>query len=87
MDISLVAGVSDPYLSGLTFGIVYILIEAARTFLPFMSLSFTPDFIQNRFVAKVDGRISLRLILFVIPLLRFFFSKEFREYRSMRVNE
>ena len=83
LDISLKAGLSDPYLSGMTFGIIYPFIETMKVFFPVLSFSLTPIFVEERFKSRVDGSISLIIILFVIPLLRFFLSKEYRRYRKL----
>ena len=83
LDINLIAGLSDPYISGMTFGIIYPIIETLRVFFPVLSFSLTPVFVEERFKSRVDGSISLIIILFVIPLLRFFLSKEYRRYRKL----
>jgi hypothetical protein len=80
-DVDITAGLSDPYVSGLMFGFAYPLFELARVWFPPLSVSMTPVFVEDAFRAKFDGRISLRMILFVVPLLLFYFSREYREYR------
>lgn len=81
LNVDLVAGLSDPYTLGLMLGTAYPIVEMMNVFFPPLNLSLTPDFQEERFASKLDGKISLRVILLVIPLLRFFMSKEFREYR------
>ena len=83
VDVDLVTGFSDPYVSGLTFGVVYPFIEMMRIYFPLLSFSFTPVFVEERFRSRVCGSISFRIILFIVPLLRFFLSKEYREYRKL----
>lgn len=83
LDVSLITGLSDPYASGLIFGVVFPFIEMMRIYFPLLSFSLTPVFVEERFRSRVCGSISLRIILFVVPLLRFFLSKEYREYRKL----
>ncbi len=82
LDVSLVTGLSDPYVSGLIFGVVFPFIEMMRIYFPQFSFSLTPVFVEERFSGKGMVSVSLRMILFVVPLLRFFLSKEFLEYRK-----
>lgn len=82
LDVNLVTGLSDPYVSGLTFGVVYPFIEMMKLYFPLLSFSLTPVFVEERFKSKVCGNISFRIILFVVPLLRFFLSKEYWKYRK-----
>lgn len=81
LDVSVTAGLSDPYISGLIFGVAYPVVEMTRIYFPPLSFSLTPVFVEERFRSRFDGSISLRIILIVVPLLRFFLSKEYREYR------
>jgi hypothetical protein len=83
LDVSLTTGLSDPYVSGLIFGVVYPFIEMMRIYFPLLSFSLTPVFVEERFRSRVCGSISFRIILFVFPLLRFLLSKEYREYRKL----
>jgi len=39
--------------------------------------------VKERFASRLDGSISLRIILMVVPLLRFMLSKEYWEYRRL----
>ena len=82
LDVSLIAGLSDPYVSGLIFGIVFPFIEMMRIHFPQFSFSVTPVFVEERFRSRIYGIISFSIILFVVPLLRFVLSDEFREYRK-----
>ena len=81
LDVSVTAGLSDPYASGLVFGVVYPVVEMARICFPPLDFSLTPVFVEERFASRLDGRMSLRIILMVVPLLRFMLSKEYRDYR------
>lgn len=81
LDLKITAGLSDPYICGLIFGVIYPLTEIVRMYIPKGSISVTPIFMEERLNAKVTADISLRMILLIVPLLRFFLSKEFREYR------
>lgn len=83
LDVSLITGLSDPYVSGLTFGVVYPFIEMMRIYFPMLSFSLTPVFVEERFKSRVYGSISFIIILFVVPLLRFFLSREYRVYRKL----
>ena len=83
LDVSLITGLSDPYVSVLIFGVVYPFIEMMRIYFPLLSFSLTPVFVEERFSSRVCGSISFRIILFVFPLLRFLLSKEYREYRKL----
>jgi hypothetical protein len=83
LDVSLTTGLSDPYVSGLIFGVVYPFIEMMRIYFPLLSFSLTPVFVEERFRSRVCGSISFRIILFFFPLLRFLLSKEYREYRKL----
>ena len=83
LDISLITGLSDPYISGMTFGVVFPVIEMMKIYFPMLSFSLTPVFVEERFKSRVIGRISFQIILFVVPLLRFFLSKEYRKYRKL----
>jgi len=83
LDVSLITGLSDPYASGLIFGVVFPFIEMMRIYFPLLSFSLTPVFVEERFRSRVCGSISFRIILFVVPLLRFFLSKEYRKYRKL----
>jgi len=83
LDISLTTGLSDPYISGLTFGVVFPFIEILKIYFPKLSFSLTPVFVEERFKSRVIGRISFQIILFVVPLLRFFLSKGYRKYRKL----
>jgi hypothetical protein len=80
-DLNMKAGLSDPYTSGMIFGVIFPVIEIIKLCFPVASISIIPVFIKERFSALLDSAISMRLILFVVPVLRFFFSKEFRAYR------
>jgi len=82
LDVNLITGLSDPYISGLIFGVVFPFIEMMRIYFPLLSISLTPVFVEERFWSRVCGSISFRIILFVVPLLRFVFSEGFREYRK-----
>lgn len=82
-DVSVNAGLSDPYISGLIFGVVYPIVEMMRIYFPLMHFSLTPVFVEERFRSRLDGDITLRMILFIVPLLSFFLSKEYREYTRM----
>lgn len=81
LDIKIMAGLSDPYISGIFFGMIYPFVEMLSIIFPVVSLTFTPLFVEDRFKSEIDGQISLRIILLIYPLLKFLFSKEFREYR------
>jgi hypothetical protein len=81
LDLDLTAGLSDPYMVGWMFGVAYPFVETARVFYPVVSISLNPVFTDEVFRSRLEGRVSLRIIMLVIPLLRFYFSKEFREYR------
>ena len=81
LDIDLTAGISDPYVLGLMFGVAYPVVEMMKLLLPPLSFSLTPDFAGEKFESKLDSLISLRIILLIVPLVRFFISKGFREYR------
>ena len=83
LDVSLITGLSDPYISGMIFGVVFPFIEMMKIYFPVLSFSLTPVFVEERFKSRVLGRISFQIILFVVPLLRFFLSKEYREYRKL----
>ena len=83
LDVSLISGLSDPYVSGLIFGVVFPFIEMMKIYFPMLSFSLTPVFVEERFKSRVSGRISFQIILFVVPLLRFFLSKEYRKYRKL----
>ncbi|MHA1594142.1 MAG: hypothetical protein ACTSXX_05295 [Candidatus Baldrarchaeia archaeon] len=82
LDVTLITGLSDPYVSGLIFGVAYPFIEMMRIYFPFLSFSLTPVFVEERFKARVCGSISFIIILFLVPLLRFFLSKEYWKYRK-----
>ena len=82
LDVSLIAGLSDPYVSGLIFGVIFPFIEMMRIYFPQFSFSVTPVFVEERFRSRIYGIISFSIILFVVPLLRFVLSDEFREYRK-----
>ena len=82
LDVDLTAGLSDPYTSGILFGATYPAIEAAQLLLPPLSVSLTPVFIVETLQTRVDGRITLVIILLVVPILRFLLSKEYREYKK-----
>jgi hypothetical protein len=75
------AGLSDPYVSGMIFGVVYPVIEMTEMAVPQLSFSLTPVFVEERFYSDVRGNISLRIIRIFATLLRFFLSKEYRAYR------
>jgi hypothetical protein len=81
LDLNITAGLSDPYFCGLVFGIIYPITEIVRMYLPKGSISITPVFIEERFYGKLVAGISFRMILLIVPFLRFFLSKEFREFR------
>jgi len=81
LDIKIMAGLSDPYISGIFFGMIYPFVEMFSILFPVVLLTFTPLFVEDRFKSEIDGQISLRIILLIYPLLKFLFSKEFREYR------
>jgi len=81
LDIKIMAGLSDPYISGIFFGMIYPFVEMLSILFPVVLLTFTPLFVEDRFKSEIDGQISLRIILLIYPLLKFLFSKEFREYR------
>jgi len=81
LDVSVTAGLSDPYISGMIFGIAYPVAEMTGIYFPPLSISLTPVFVEETFRTKIDGSTSMRIILFVVPLLRFVLSKEYREYR------
>ncbi len=83
-DLNLKAGLSDPYTSGMVFGITFPIIEMMKLRFPIASISITPIFIEETFYAFVESVISMRLILFVLPVIRFLISKEFRAYRKSR---
>lgn len=80
-DLNVKSGLSDPYTSGMIFGVIFPVIEIIKLCFPVASISIIPVFIEERFSALLDSAINMRLILFVVPVLRFFFSKEFRAYR------
>ena len=82
LDVSLTAGLSDPYASGLIFGVAFPCIEMMKAYFPVLSFSLTPVFVEERFKSRVRGGISMRIILFAAPLLRFILSKGYREYRK-----
>ena len=84
IDIYLNAGIDDPYSNGVIFGLIYPIIEIIRLRFQKTSIIIQPEFIDEKFYADLDGKISLRIILMIIPLLRFYFSKEFREYKKSR---
>ena len=81
LDVSVNAGLSDPYISGLIFGVAYPVVEMTKILFPPLSISMTPVFVDEKLRTRLDGSISLRIILIVVPLMRFFLSKEYREYR------
>ena len=83
LDVRLITGLSDPYISGLIFGVVFPFIEMMKIYFPTLSFSLTPVFVEERFKTRVIGRISFQIILFVVPLLRFFLSKGYRKYRKL----
>jgi len=78
LDVSVTAGLSDPYIAGLIFGIAYPVVEMTGIYFPPLSISLTPVFLDETFRTKIDGSTSMRIILFVVPLLRFVLSKEYR---------
>ena len=82
LDVSLTAGLSDPYASGMIFGAAFPCIEMLRIYCPKLSISLTPVFVEERFASRVSGGISMRMILFLVPMLRFFLSKGYRRYRK-----
>lgn len=81
LDVSVNAGLYDPYISGLIFGVAYPVVEMTRILFPPLSFSLIPVFVEEKLRTRLDGNISLRIILIVVPLLRFFLSQEYREYR------
>ena len=81
LDIFVKAGLSDPYISGLIFGFVYPVVEMLKIFFSPLQFYLTPVFVEERFKSDMVGSFSFRIILMVFPLLRFFISREFREYR------
>ncbi len=83
LDVSLITGLSDPYISGMIFGVIFPFIEMMKIYFPMLSFSLTPVFVEERFKSRVSGRISFQIILFVVPLLRFFLSKGYRKYRKL----
>jgi hypothetical protein len=68
------------------FGVIFPIIEMIKLRFPIASISITPIFIEETFYAFVESVISMRLILFVLPVIRFLLSKEFRAYRKSRRN-
>ena len=81
LDVSVNAGLSDPYISGLIFGAAYPIVEMTKILFPPLSISMTPVFVDEKLRTRLDGNISLRIILMIVPLLYFFLSKEYRQYR------
>jgi hypothetical protein len=83
-DLNLKAGLSDPYTSGMVFGVIFPIVEMIKLRTPILSINITPIFIEETFYAFFESVISMRLILFVLPVIRFLLSKEFRAYRKSR---
>lgn len=83
-ELNLTAGLSDPYTSGMIFGTIFPMLEVIKLRFPAASIRVTPIFIEDTFNALLDTRINIRPILFTVPLLRFFFNKEFSAYRKSR---
>lgn len=81
LDVSVTAGSSDPYTTGMVFGVAYPVTEMARICFPPLDFSLTPVFVEERFASRLDGSVSLRIILMVVPLIRFLLSREYRAYR------
>ncbi len=82
LDVNLEAGLSDPYVLGLILGVVFPLIEIIHMSFHQVSISLTPVFLEEKFNSKVYGSISFRIIMFIVPILYFFLSKEYRVYRK-----
>ena len=80
-DLDLVAGLSDPYICGLLFGFIYPVVHFVELYCKNCSVTVTPVFIQETFKGRLFLFIRFTPILFVFPLLGFFVSREFREYR------
>jgi hypothetical protein len=78
------AGLSDPYTSGMLFGVIFPIVEIVKVRFPNASINLTPVFIENTFYGFLDTKLSIRLVLLIYPLIRFFTSKEFRAYRRSR---
>ena len=78
------AGLSDPYTSGMLFGVIFPIVEIVKVRFPDASINLTPVFIENTFYGFLDTKLSIRLVLLIYPLIRFFTSKEFRAYRRSR---
>ena len=82
LDLDLEAGLSDPYVCGLIFGFIYPLVQIIEMYCQMCSVSVTPFFIEEKFKGRLLALIEFTPILLVYPLLRFFLSHEFREYRK-----
>lgn len=78
LDGSLKLGLPDPFQTGMFCAMFYPLREMYYSIIPIGIFTFTPVFSEEVFNASVYGRIHLRIMLMLIPLLQLFIDKEFR---------
>lgn len=71
-------GLPDPSHTGMLCALFYSLRQMYYSLIPVGTFSLTPVFTEEVFTASLRGRITLRIIMILIPILGLFLKKDFR---------
>jgi hypothetical protein len=85
LDVRIKVGLPDPFQTGMLSAVFYPIRQVYHSLIPVGSIELTPVFSEEVYNASVRGRITLSIIMILIPILRLFLKKDFRNIvRSSR---
>ena len=71
-------GLPDPFQTGMLCALFYPLRQIYYSLTPVGSIEFTPVFTKEVYNISIRGRITLSIIMILIPVMRLFLKKDFR---------
>jgi hypothetical protein len=78
LDARIKVGLPDPFQTGMLCALFYPLRQVYYSLIPVGSIELTPVFSEEVYNASIRGRITLSIIMILIPILRLFLKKDFR---------
>lgn len=78
LDAMIKVGLPDPFQTGMLCALFYPLRQVYYSLIPVGSIELTPVFSEEVYNASIRGRITVSIIMILIPILRLFLKKDFR---------
>ena len=78
LDARIKVGLPDPFQTGMLCALFYPLRQVYHSLIPVGSIELTPVFSEEIYNASIRGRITLSIIMILIPIMRLLLKKDFR---------